>query len=63
MNGNFNQRFNNVSILEVRPFKMGKYFIITILSIVFPIKVFAQHSDIGNWFIYFGNKPFTKKWN
>ena len=63
MNGNFNQRFNNVSILEVRPFKMGKYFIITILSIVFPIKVFAQHSNIGNWFIYFGNQPFTKKWN
>jgi hypothetical protein len=25
--------------------------------------VFAQKSDVGNWFIYFGNKKINEKWN
>ena len=42
---------------------MRKFFIITILLTVFAAKVFAQQSDTGNWFIYFGNQPINKKWN
>jgi Protein of unknown function (DUF2490) len=33
-----------------------------ILSFV-PVKINAQNSEIGNWFIYFGNQRINKKWN
>jgi len=36
-----------------------------LLSITLFISSFcyAQKSDIGNWFIYFGNQAINKKWN
>ena len=40
---------------------MRKYFIITILSTVFAVKLFAQQSDTGNWFIYFITSHSLKK--
>ena len=42
---------------------MWKYSLIIILSIAIATKTAAQQSDIGNWFIYFGNQPLNKKWN
>ena len=33
------------------------------ISIIFSTSITAQQSDIGNWFIYFGNQPLNKKWN
>jgi len=36
--------------------------IIIIISLV-PLKIKAQNSEIGNWFIYFGNQRINKKWN
>ena len=35
----------------------------TIVFLLFSIPVNAQKSDVGNWFIYFGNQKITKKWN
>ena len=40
---------------------MKKFLILT--CIVLPIFAFSQSSDLGNWFIYFGNKQFNPKWN
>lgn len=31
--------------------------------ILFSISAYAQKSDPGNWFIYFGNQKINKKWN
>lgn len=42
---------------------MWKYSLIIILLIAFATKTAAQQSDIGNWFIYFGNQLINKKWN
>src|SRR5664279_2673511 len=28
-----------------------------------PVKLHAQKSDVGSWFIYFGNQQINKKWN
>jgi hypothetical protein len=36
--------------------------IIIIISLA-PLKIKAQNSEIGNWFIYFGNQRINKKWN
>ncbi len=38
-----------------------KFFLATIFFI--PFSVYSQTSDIGNWFIYFGDKKINKKWN
>ncbi len=36
---------------------------IFLLLLTLPIVTFAQKSDIGNWFIYFGNQKINSKWN
>ena len=36
---------------------------ISIILIFLTTVVFAQKSDVGNWFIYFGNQKINKKWN
>ena len=33
------------------------------IGLVISAPVFAQKSDVGNWFIYFGNQAINKKWN
>ena len=40
-----------------------KKFVLLILMILFSKITFAQKSDIGNWFIYFGNQQINNKWN
>ncbi len=42
---------------------MKKLIISLFVFQVLCVKGFAQKSDIGNWFIYFGNKQMNKKWN
>jgi hypothetical protein len=37
--------------------------IYTILLFAFCSASFAQKTDMGNWFIYFGNQKINKKWN
>jgi hypothetical protein len=37
--------------------------ICTILLFAFCSASFAQKTDVGNWFIYFGNQKINKKWN
>ena len=37
--------------------------IILITGILFATSANAQKSNIGNWFIYFGNQKINKKWN
>lgn len=34
-----------------------------ILLTLTPFSLFAQQSDVGNWFIYFGDKKINKGWN
>jgi len=41
--------------------QMRKYIIA--LLIFLPAFSNAQNSDLGNWFMYFGNKKFNNKWN
>ena len=36
---------------------------ITIAFILLSTFVFAQKSEVGNWFIYFGNQKINKNWN
>src|SRR5690349_2133811 len=38
-------------------------FLFLVLLFGFISKPSAQKSDIGNWFIYFGNQQISKKWN
>ena len=46
-------------------FTVKKYFRIIIITITltFCSTVYAQKSDTGNWFIYFGNQSINKKFN
>jgi len=37
--------------------------ILILLTLFFSLRSFAQSSDLGNWWIYFGNKQLKKKWN
>lgn len=39
------------------------FLLITVLILVFSFSSSAQKSDVGNWFIYFGNQAINKKWN
>ncbi|MBK9981033.1 MAG: DUF2490 domain-containing protein [Saprospiraceae bacterium] len=39
-----------------------KRFVLTLLILI-PIAGFSQKSDVGNWFIYFGNQKINNKWN
>ena len=34
-----------------------------VVSMFFCCQAFSQNSDIGNWFIYFGNQKINQKWN
>jgi len=34
-----------------------------ILMVFMPISLWAQNSNFGNWFIYFGDKKLSKRWN
>lgn len=36
---------------------------IAVICICFPILVFSQESNLGNWLIYFGNQKLKKQWN
>lgn len=40
-----------------------RLFLSLCLSLLMTGAVFAQRSDIGNWFIYFGNQQLNKKWS
>jgi hypothetical protein len=40
-----------------------KRFLFIVLFISVSIHSFSQKSDVGNWFIYFGNQKINKKWN
>ena len=40
-----------------------KRFLFIVLFISVSIPSFSQKSDVGNWFIYFGNQKINKKWN
>ena len=42
---------------------MKKTIFFAIQFVAFAATTFAQKSDVGNWFIYFGNQPINKKWN
>ena len=37
--------------------------LITVPLVMFSIAVNGQESELGNWFIYFGNKKINPKWN
>lgn len=39
-----------------------KKFVLIVLFLI-PNFSFAQDSEIGNWFLYFGNQSFNKRWN
>jgi len=39
------------------------YKILLTFLIIIPTLGHSQDSDIGNWFMYFGNKQFNEKWN
>ena len=39
-----------------------KKFVLIVLFLI-PNFLFAQDSEIGNWFLYFGNQSFNKRWN
>jgi hypothetical protein len=41
--------------------KIKKYLLFFLIFLNTPI-LFAQRSDIGNWFIYFGNQALNEKW-
>jgi len=43
--------------------KQSIYFLIILASFLFSTVTYAQKTDIGNWFIYFGNQQLNKKWN
>ncbi len=43
--------------------KRYNYLFFTALFMYQSNTAFAQKSDIGNWFIYFGNQKINKKWN
>ncbi|MFZ2897382.1 MAG: DUF2490 domain-containing protein [Saprospiraceae bacterium] len=36
---------------------------IPVILLLFPLSIFAQNSDFGNWLIYFGDKKINNKWN
>jgi hypothetical protein len=37
--------------------------LIIFIFFVVPFAMFSQPSDLGNWFIYFGDKKIDNKWN
>lgn len=37
--------------------------ILVLIGLFFPICCFCQESNLGNWWIYFGNKKINSKWN
>jgi len=39
------------------------HIILTVVCLWFAIPAIAQKSEVGNWFIYFGNQKINKKWN
>jgi hypothetical protein len=39
------------------------YFIFIATLSITPVKINAQNSGVGNWFIYFGNQRINKRWN
>lgn len=51
-------RLSRKTVLNIRSI----VFVLLILSLS-PVKSHAQKSDIGNWFIYFGNQQINKRWN
>ena len=48
---------------NVKPLMHYKYIFFLVLLMHFSNISFAQKSDAGNWFIYFGNQKINKKWN
>ncbi len=36
---------------------------IPVILLFFPLSLFSQNSDFGNWLIYFGDKKINNKWN
>ncbi len=40
-----------------------RIFLFIFLSLVFNESVYSQKSEIGNWFIYFGNQKINQNWN
>jgi hypothetical protein len=42
---------------------MKKIFRIAILMLFISMPVFGQDSEVGNWFLYFGNQKIKDKWN
>jgi hypothetical protein len=40
-----------------------KVFLVILVTFTFRQNGFSQKTDIGNWFIYFGNQAINKKWN
>jgi hypothetical protein len=44
--------------------KINFIFFVFIMTLsITPVKINAQNSEIGNWFIYFGNQRINKRWN
>ena len=39
------------------------FFVFTMTLSISPVKINAQNSEVGNWFIYFGNQRINKRWN
>jgi len=39
------------------------FFVFIVALSITPVKINAQNSEIGNWFIYFGNQRIDKRWN
>jgi hypothetical protein len=39
------------------------YFIFIVTLSLTPVRINAQNSGVGNWFIYFGNQRINKRWN
>ncbi len=54
-------------MLTTKPVEKGalkiifKLFVLLITLSLTPGKIIAQNSEIGNWFIYFGNQRINKK--
>ena len=48
---------------NTKQLKRYSYLFFTVLFMFQSNTSFAQKSDVGNWFIYFGNQKINKKWN
>jgi Protein of unknown function (DUF2490) len=62
------QSFKNDSSRNINALLKGlpiriKYVLLSTILLLFSKFMFAQKTDTGNWFMYFGNQAVNKRWN